>query len=359
MNSYKYLNFTSSQLLLRNTFLSLIALGLLMNAAWSANQSVNLKALQQAKHIDVLSADKSYAYIKKQTAKPVVVLFSTFNRSCSSCAQANDAFYQLSLKNRDKFKFLFVNIKSWGNAELTSHLYFRVNADHPETLVLYRSKIIRKLIGADYQKMPNYLKSTLNVLATKRLQLYGDRLGHGTFNAIVISDKYDAFLTKYLKKKNSFKAVAVAFNKKNTWAASQKSGAQTQQAANSLALRQCNKLWKNKQGACKLYMAGNTYVHQQNIREVPLPASFQEQASVQAQAPTRIDKYALKQKHKFRKNTGKLAMAYSMNPSGAWTSSFVHSYKTQRSADDAAIRGCEKRRKAKRYNRPCLLYNLH
>ncbi|MEH6442755.1 MAG: hypothetical protein V7784_02565 [Oceanospirillaceae bacterium] len=318
----------------------------IVNAA-SLNNKTN-HALKTSKHITLLSPKTVMAHIRKQKNKPLVVLFSSFDIACHLCANANQAFYKLSVREKRGFEFVLVNTQPWLKKELETSLYYKVNIKSPVTLVLYKTKVLKRLVGDKYSKMTNYLTAVKKDIHQNKLALYGDKLTAGNFSAIVISDKYQQVLSKYLAAADDYKALAVASNKRNGWTASRKMGYLSQQAANSQALQQCNDRWhaKGYKNNCKLYMISDQYVYNKSTAQIKaLTASL-------TGLTTRIDKHALKLKSK-HKNT---ALAYSVSRSGNWTSSYVFNKKSEQIAVNTVLKNCEKSRLKKNLNSPCKLY---
>ena len=290
-------------------------------------------------------------YIRKRPAKPLVVLFSSFDSACKACEAANRAFFKLSRSDNFKFSFAFVNTQPWKKKELETLLFFKLSNSQPVTLILKNAKVLRKLTGGDYQKMPRYLKEAKDIISNKRLAFYGERLGGGRIHSIVITDKFNSFLTKYLQNQDDYKAVAVALSKRYAWTASKKVGYLSQAAANYQALQQCNNRWKSKgnSSACKLYMVGDQYVFEKSNAQIKaITASLNN-------LQTPLDKYVLKLKS--RKNNK--ALAYAVNKAGNWTSSYVYNHNSEQGATRAVLKICEKRRQQKNMTQPCSLYYVN
>jgi len=314
----------------------------------NASSALQIKDLQSSKQIAVLSPQGAMAHIRKARRKPLVVLFSSLDASCRTCAKANHSFYRLSQKEHSNFNFAFVNTKPWGARELEATLFYRLSSKHPVTLIMHHKKVLRKLVGDNYQNMPRYLKEVKKIISARRLPMYGDKLANASFNAVVISDQYSAFLSKYFNNKKHYKAIAVALGKRNKWTASQKVGYLTQAAANYQALKQCSQRWqaRGNKGECQLYMMGDEYVYKKSDAEVKqLIASM-------PKMPTPLDHYVTKLKHL----NGNKALAYAVNDAGNWTSSYVSSHRSERSATASVLESCEKRRLKKSINGPCRLY---
>jgi len=313
-----------------------------------ASPALQIKDLQSSKQISVLSPQGAMAHIRKARKKPLVVLFSSFDANCRTCAKANHGFYRLSQKERSNFNFAFVNTKPWGARELEATLFYRLSSKHPVTLVMHHKKVLRKLVGDNYQNMPRYLKEVKTLISAGRLPMYGDKLANTSFNAVVISDQYSAFLSKYFNNKKHYKAIAVALGKRSKWTASQKVGYLTQTAANYQALKQCSQRWQSSgnKGQCQLYMMGDEYVYNKSNAEIKqIIASM-------PKMPTPLDNYVTKLKHL---NSNK-ALAYAVNDAGNWTSSYVTGHRSERSATASVLKSCEKRRLKKRINGSCRLY---
>jgi len=313
-----------------------------------ASPALQIKDLQSSKQISVLSPQGAMAHIRKARKKPLVVLFSSFDANCRTCAKANHGFYRLSQKERSNFNFAFVNTKPWGARELEATLFYRLSSKHPVTLVMHHKKVLRKLVGDNYQNMPRYLKEVKTLISAGRLPMYGDKLANTSFNAVVISDQYSAFLSKYFNNKKHYKAIAVALGKRSKWTASQKVGYLTQTAANYQALKQCSQRWQSSgnKGQCQLYMMGDEYVYNKSNAEIKqIIASM-------PKMPTPLDNYVTKLKHL---NSNK-ALAYAVNDAGSWTSSYVTGHRSERSATASVLKSCEKRRLKKRINGSCRLY---
>ncbi len=222
----------------------------------------NQKKITSSTHITVLKPQHTFKKIRNHSKKPLVVLFSSFDRRCPSCERANQGFYKLSEQQKKRFDFIFVNTMPWAAKELETSLHYRVNIRHPATMMFYQGKILKRVIGDNYSKMTSYLNEVEQIIASDRLALYGKSLSGRSFNEVIISDKYRRFLDKYLASKRNYKALAVAYAGRGKWTASQKVGYSSQQKANNQALKQCNENWKGKgqAGSCKLYMVGNRYV---------------------------------------------------------------------------------------------------
>ncbi len=312
--------------------------------------AITLNTLQKSQSIKLFTPDKVLHYIRTQRAVPRVLLFSSFDRACKTCNAANRAFYQLSKSKHDVFEFVFVNTHPWRAKELETSLVYRLNNHSPVTVVLHGSRILRRLATANYQKMPRYLAEVQIIIAKNRLPLYGDRLGKGKVNSLVITDKFETFLHKYLQSKDDYKALAVALNKRSGWTASQKVGFLSQRAANYQALQQCTARWRAKgnSGACKLYMMSDQYVYKQSA------AQINARLTALPKLATRIDKHVLKLQEK----TNHKALAYAVNKTGNWTMSIVSNQKSERRAKQAVLKSCEKQRLLKKLNRPCKLYFL-
>ncbi len=313
--------------------------------------SINLVLLQKAKHIIVLKPSQTLAHIRRQTTKTQVVLFSSFDKNCQSCSTANRAFYNLSLKHAAKIGFIFINTQPWGNVELETGLKYRLSNTQPVSLILYQTKILRRLVGSDYHKMADYVSEVAAIVSQKRLAFYADELRYGDFHAVVIRDKYAVFLDKYLNTRDDYKAVAVALGKRDAWTASQKVGYLSQTAANQQALMQCNQRWNStaKKSKCKLYMVGDEYVYTKTAGQIA--------AITQAKTGlvTRIDK-SIAQLNRMKNNK---ALAISLNRQGNWTSSYVYNQKSAIQAKNAVLKSCEKRRLKRNITAPCQLYFLN
>ena len=199
--------------------------------------------------------------------------------------------------------------------------------------------------------MSGYLAEAQDIIGKKRLDMYGQRLAAGSIHTIVIGDKFNSFLSKYYASENNYKAVAVAVGKRFSWTASQKVGYLSQGAANYQALLQCNTRWKSKgnNGLCKLYLAGDQYVYQKSKRQIKaITASLNN-------LQTPLDKYVLKLKN--LKNNK--ALAYAVNKTGNWTSSYVYNHNSEQGATDAVLRSCEKRRVKRNMMQACSLYYVN
>lgn len=246
----------------QSLFLVVMSLFTAVFAQGAFGASASQKKIVSSAHITVLKPQQTLHKVRAHRSKPLVVLFSSFDRRCSSCEKANRAFYQLS-KQQKRFDYIFVNTMPWAAKELETSLHYRVNIRHPATMMFYQGKILKRVIGDDYSKMTSYLKEVTRIIATGNLALYGESLSGRSFNEVIISDRYRKFLDKYLASNRNYKALAVAFASRGTWTASQKVGFSSQQKANSQALKQCNDNWraKGRSGSCKLYMVGNRYVH--------------------------------------------------------------------------------------------------
>ncbi|NQZ33401.1 MAG: hypothetical protein HRU06_19200 [Oceanospirillaceae bacterium] len=316
----------------------------------SATSSANLKAFKASRNIAVLTSTNAMSYIRQPNVKLLVVLFSTFDKSCKTCANANRNFYALAKQHKD-INFAFVNTQPWRAKELESVLFFRLSNTKPVSLIFHNTKVLRKLVGANYQKMPGYLKAARNIITSGHLPMYGNKLANGSFSAVVISDQYQAFLTKYLNNEKNYKALAVALGKRQKWTASQKVGYLSQADANNQALSQCNQRWKSKgnRGACQLYMVGDEYVYGKSGPQIKAITA----AIKNKQTP--LDKYVLKLKP--LKNNK--ALAYAVNKNGSWTSSYVFNHSSVRSATKAVLASCEKRRLQKNMSSPCSLYYVN
>jgi len=310
--------------------------------------SLQLTDLQKSNYITVLTPQAAMAHIRKPRKKPLVVLFSSVESRCRTCANANQSFYRLSHKERGKFDFAFINTQPWGARELESTLFYRLSKKHPVTLVMHNRKVLRKLIGDAYQKMPSYLNEVKEIIAQERLPLYGEKLANKSFNAVVISDQYSEFLTKYFNNKKHYKAIAVALGKRSKWTASQKVGYLTQAAANYQALKQCNQRWQSKgnSGQCQLYLMGDEYVYNKSS------AQIKSIIAAMPKMPTPLDDFVLKLKQ-FDNNK---ALAYAVNDAGSWTSSYVYNHRSEKSATSAVLKSCEQRRIKKNMKQPCRLY---
>lgn len=312
--------------------------------------SPKLNSFKIQRNVAVLSPQDSMRYIRQARNKTLVVLFSSFDKACQSCALANREFYALAKNNRH-VKFAFVNTQPWRAKELETVLFYRLSNTKPVTLIFHNKKVLRKLVGANYKKMPSYLKAAKEIVAQGRLALYGDKLANGSFSAVVISDQYHAFLNKYLKNEKNYKALAVALGKRRQWTASQKTGYLSQSAANYQALQKCNIRWKAKgnSGQCKLYMAGDQYVYTKSSAQIKaISAGINNKQ-------TPLDKYVLKLKP-LKSNK---ALAYAVNDSGNWTSSYVYNHSSEKSAKRAVLASCEKRRLKMNMNKPCSLYYVN
>lgn len=248
---------------LQSLFTVIVCLWIILFSQYSFSASASQKKITASKHITVLKPQQTLKKVRNHRKKPLVVLFSSFDRRCPSCERANQGFYQLSQQQRQRFDFIFVNTMPWAAKELETSLHYRVNIRHPATMMFYQGKILKRVIGDNYSKMTSYLSEVEKIIASDSLDLYGESLSGRSFNEVIISDRYRQFLDKYLASERNFKALAVAFAGRGKWTASQKVGYASQQKANSQALKQCNDSWKGKgrPGSCKLYMVGNRYVH--------------------------------------------------------------------------------------------------
>jgi hypothetical protein len=232
--------------------------------AGNAFGAINHQAkIESSRHITLLDPKHALKKIRANHSRILVVLFSSFDRRCKSCSEANQRFYQLSKEQQQRYDFVFVNTMPWAAKELETSLHYRVNIRHPATMLFYKGRILKRVIGSDYTKMPKYLSQANSIISAKQLALYGMSLSGSNFNEVVISDKYRKFLDKYIASKRNFKALAVAVTRRSKWTASQKTGYSSQQQANTQALKQCNERWQGKgnKGSCKLYMVGNRYVY--------------------------------------------------------------------------------------------------
>ncbi len=263
--------FSIQFLLSQQILLLFIALFLTVSFTASAyGASTGQRKISSSRHITVLKPQQTMAKIRANNSKVQVVLFSSFDSICQSCRKANQHFYQLSTKQHKRYDFVFVNTMPWAAKELETSLHYRVNIRHPATMLFYKGKILKRVIGNDYTKMPGYLKEAHKIIGNNQLALYGTSLSGSNFNEVVISDRYRKFLDKYFVSKRTFKALAVGVTGRNKWIGSQKVGYPTQQQASSQALKQCNERWisKGNKGLCKLYMVGNRYVYNQSSTQI-------------------------------------------------------------------------------------------
>ncbi len=321
-----------------------------LSPAISAGE-LNIRAFQGNHNITVLTPDDAMLHIRKKQTKPLVVLFSSFDPACKTCNDANRGFFKLSRTDSEQFSFAFVNTQPWKKKELESALFYRLSNSQPISLILQNAKVLRRLAGGDYQKMPRYLKEVKDIIGKKRLEFYGQRLSAGSIHSIVITDKFSSFLTKHLDSQKNYKAVAVAVGKRFAWTASQKVGYLSQGAANYQALQKCNTRWKSKgnSGVCKLYMVGDHYVYEKPNAEIKsITASLNN-------LQTPLDKYVLKLK-KLKNNK---ALAYAVNKKGNWTSSYVYNHNSEKGATSAVLKSCEKRRVQRNMTQPCSLYSVN